>query len=152
VTSATLVRVAGDRPLLLGVLTYLGIAVAPTLFLWAAVRLGPALFDLLAGAASMRRRRRGPQPVGPSLESLVVDLRRLRAEVRGPGPPTQVRRVALLAAYDDVLLDVCRAADVGSSLAEAPPGERPYARLLTEAAIEEAGIALDPPYEGPAAA
>jgi hypothetical protein len=39
-----------------------------------------------------------------------------------------------------------------SSLAEAPPGERPYARLLTEAAIEEAGIALDPPYEGPAAA
>jgi hypothetical protein len=146
--------VAGDRPLLLGVLTYLGIAVAPTLFLWAAVRLGPALFDLLAGAASMRRRRRrrGRQPVGPSLESLVVDLRRLRAEVRGPGPPTQVRRVALLAAYDDVLLDVCRAADVGSSLAEAPPGERPYARLLTEAAIEEAGIALDPPYEGPAAA
>jgi hypothetical protein len=145
--------VAGDRPLLLGVLTYLGIAVAPTLFLWAAVRLGPALFDLLVGAASLRRRRRrGPQPVGPSLESLVADLRRLRAEVRGPGPPTQVRRVALLAAYDDVLLDVCRAADVGSSLAEAPPGERPYARLLTEAAIEEAGIALDPPYEGPAAA
>lgn len=129
---------------------YLGIAVAPTLFCWAAARFAPALRDLLEHVLALRRP--APQPAGPSLESLVKDLRRLRAEVRGPGPPTRVRRVALLAAYDDVLLDLCRVADVECPLDGAPPGERPYVRLLTEAVLEDAGIALDPPREGPAAA
>ena len=78
------------------------------------------------------------------------NLRRLRREVRGRAP-TQVRRLALLAAYDDTLIEACRIVGVDAPLAEADPSERHFARLLTEAELEEAGIALDPPSGATAA-
>ena len=66
-----------------------------------------------------------------------------------------MRRTALLAAYDDVLLSVCRAIEISDpplreavaagGTAGALDPDRGLARLRAEAAVQEAGIALDPP-------
>ncbi|NMH98587.1 hypothetical protein [Pseudonocardia acidicola] len=136
----------GDRPPWLGLLLYLSITAMPTLLFWAALRVS---------AVVAARRARRLAPVGPSLESLVADLRRLRREMCGPPPRTRLRRVALFAAYDDVLTDVCRVIGVDAApLVETAEGgtERAFARLLVEADVEAAGIALDPPGTGSAAA
>lgn len=134
----------GDGAVILDLLIYALVAATPTLLLWVAVRwLPPAIGCLL----DLRVRRRRPQ--GPTLESVVGNLRRLRREVRGKHP-TQVRHLALLSAYDDTLVEACRMVGVDAPLAEAGDSERPFARLLTEAQLEDAGIALDPPR--PAAA
>lgn len=131
---------AGDSPALAGLLIFLVIAATPTLVLWASLRLLPAVFSRVAD-----RRRARHRPAGPPLESVLADLRRLRREVRAREHRTNVRRTAVLAAYDDVLIDVCRRVDVDAPLATAVGHDRVYARLLTEAALEDAGIALDPP-------
>jgi hypothetical protein len=132
--------VTGDRPAVAGLVLYLLIAVAPSLVFWASLRLLPAV---VARVAERRRSRR--RPPGPPFERTVADLRRLRREVRGRDQRTQVRRVAVLAAYDDALLDVCKLVEVDAPLATAVGRDRVFARLLTEAALEDAGIALDPP-------
>jgi hypothetical protein len=141
--------VAGDRPALVSLLLYLLLAVAPTAAFWLAVQVIPAA----VAAVARIRRNRAPVPVGRPLERLVADLRRLRGQMRGPPPTTMVRRNALVAAYDDVLLDVCAAVGIDAPLAGATDAERPFARLQTEAAVEAAGIVLDPrPGDGSAAA
>lgn len=137
----------GDRPVLAGLLLYLLIAAAPTLIVWLALRLIPGAFSRV-----LDRRRRRRMPPGPSLESTVANLRRLRREVMGPPPSSAVRRQALLDAYDATLVEVCGVVGVDAQLAEATVGDRAFARLLTEAALEDAGIALDPPAGGVAAA
>lgn len=139
---------AGNRTALVGLFLYLLVAVAPALVFWLALRLVPAVVTALDD----RRRARRVQ-AGPPLEKVVADLRRLRRELRGAPQRTRVRRVALLAAYDDALLEVCAIAGVdGPPLADAAPGDRALARLRTEAALEQAGIAVDPPRDGTAAA
>jgi hypothetical protein len=139
---------AGDRPALLGLLLYLAIAVAPTVLFWAVLRGVPAACNVLEG----RRRARSPAPLRFPLDRQVADLRRLRGRVRARRPATHVRRVALQAAYDDALLAVCDQAGVEAPLAGTLGRERAYARLQTEAALEDAGIVIDPPSDGPAAA
>jgi hypothetical protein len=140
--------VAGDRSALVGLVLYLLVAVAPTVAFWMALRLIPAAWARLEERRAARR-----EVLGPSLQQVVADVRRLRRELRGPPASTQVRRVALQAAYDDALLDACRVAGVPDPpLAAAEGPDRPFARLLTEAALEEAGIALDPPCGGSQAA
>jgi hypothetical protein len=131
---------AGDRPVLLGLLLYLLVAATPSVLFWAVLRLLPA-----AATAWAERRRQRQAPVGPSLESVVANLRRLRREVRRGCYRTQVRRIAVEAAYDDTLLECCKIVRVDAPLATADARERPFARLLTEAALENAGITLDPP-------
>jgi hypothetical protein len=131
---------AGDRPVLLGLLLYLLVAATPTVVFWAALRLLPA-----AVTAWAERRRRREAPAGPALESVVANLRRLRREVCCECYRTQVRRLALEAAYDDTLVECCRLVAVDAPLATTAESDRPFARLLTEAALENAGIALDPP-------
>ena len=129
----------GDGSVVFDLLIYALVAATPTLLVWAAVRwLPPALGHLL----DLRLQRR--RPPGPTLESVVGHLRRLRREVCGKHP-TQVRHLALLSAYDDTLVQACRIVGVDAPLTEASDAERPFARLLTEAQLEEAGIALDPP-------
>lgn len=139
---------AGDRSALLGLLLYIVIAVAPTLVCWFALRVLPA-----AVSAVVERRRAPPPAPAPSLEQVVADLRRLRREIRGTPQRTRVRQVALVSAYDDVLLQLCDVVGVDEPpLATATGGDRAFARLLTEAAVEQAGILLDPPHGGSAAA
>ncbi|WP_147255750.1 hypothetical protein [Pseudonocardia hierapolitana] len=131
---------AGDRPVLLGLLLYVLVAATPSVLFWAALRLLPA-----AVTAWAECRRRKDAPAGPALECVVANLRRLRREVCCGCYRTQVRRMAVEAAYDDTLLECCRLVEVDAPLASADAHERPFARLLTEAALENAGIALDPP-------
>ena len=145
--AGSLGEVTGDRPVLVGLLLYLFVAAAPTILFWVAARLVPAVVEWVA-----ERRRCTAAPVGPSLERVVANLRRLRREVRDRTQHTQVRRVAVLAAYDDTLLQACGLVDVDAPLASAAGPDRAFARLLTEAALEDAGIALDPPQDGAAAA
>jgi hypothetical protein len=139
---------AGDRTILLNLLLYLGVAVGPTLLFWVVLRLVPAATRAVAAG---RRHRRPPIP-GPSLERQVADLRRLRRRVRARAMPNRVRRVALQAAYDEALLAVCEQVDVDAPLRDAVGRERRFARLQTEAALEDAGIVIDSPSGGAAAA
>jgi hypothetical protein len=131
--------VPGDGSVILDLLIYALVAATPTLMVWVAVRLIPPVIGHLLDLRLQRRHK-----PGPSLESVVGNLRRLRREVRGRHP-TQVRHLALLAAYDDTLVQACKIVGVDAPLTEASEAERPFARLLTEAQLEEAGIALDPP-------
>jgi hypothetical protein len=131
---------AGDRPVFSGLLLYLLVAATPSVLFWAVLRLLPA-----AVSAWTERSRRRQAAEGPALEAVVANLRRLRREVCSGCYRTQVRRMAVESAYDDTLLECCRIVDVDAPLATADARERPFARLLTEAALENAGIALDPP-------
>ena len=129
----------GDGSVVLELLIYALVAATPTLLVWSAVRWVPPVIGYLLDLRLQRRRS-----TGPSLETVVGHLRRLRREVRGKHP-TQVRHLALLSAYDETLVQACGIVGVDAPLAEATDAERPFARLLTEAQLEEAGIALDPP-------
>lgn len=125
---------------LLGLLVYVLIAASPVVLIWLAARVVPFLIDRVCDQFARRK-----PTVRPPLETVVARLRRLRRELRDIPPTTNVRAQALAAAYDDVLLDACRLVGVDAPLAGAEGADRPFARLLTEAALEEAGIALDPP-------
>jgi hypothetical protein len=131
--------VPGDGSVILELLIYALVAATPTLLVWTAVRWLPPVIGHLLDLRLQHCRRSGP-----SLETVVGHLRRLRREVRGKHA-TQVRHLALLSAYDQTLLQACGIVGVDAPLAEASDSERPFARLLTEAQLEEAGIALDPP-------
>jgi hypothetical protein len=148
----------GNDPVLTGIAVVVGVSFGPAVLLWLLLRL-PAVVRRVA-RAWRRRRPPPPTPAGPPLERLLADLRRLDRMRRGPPPATRVRRLALLAAYDDVLLATCRATGVddpplrefvahGGVTGALDPG-RDLARLRTEAELEATGVRIDPP--GPAAA
>ena len=83
-----------------------------------------------------------PIPVGMPLERIAADLRRLRVEARRhqPGMPVAKYRGAV-AAYDDALLDACRALELSTDLPTLPDGvERESERLRVEYELEQAGI------------
>lgn len=130
----------GDRPALLGLLLYVFLAAAPTVIFWLALRVMPAVVEPVSEWRARRRHRTS----GPSLESSVANLRRLRREMCGRAQPTQVRRLALYAAYDDTLIELCGLVGVDAPLGTTTESDRAFARLLTEASLEEAGVALDP--------
>jgi hypothetical protein len=103
-----------------------------------------ALWVVLNGEAALRlvRRSAPPKPVGPPIEALAADLRRLRTAVQTLAPGTsQVRRAATVAAYDDVLAQTCRALGLADTISDARPGrDRDVERLRTEAMLEAAGL------------
>jgi hypothetical protein len=85
-----------------------------------------------------------PAPVGMPLERIAADLRRLRAEAsrHPPGMPMAKYRGAV-AAYDDALVDACRALDLSNELPTLPDGvEKESERLRVEYELERAGINL----------
>ncbi len=131
----------GGPPPLVGLVLFVVAATCPAVVAWLAVRIAPSLVGKLGDCLRDRRVR----PEGQPLETVVAALRRLRREIRDVPPTTNVRAQALAAAYDDVLIDVCRIVGVDSPLVGAEAAERPFARLQTEAALEQAGITLDPP-------
>jgi hypothetical protein len=84
------------------------------------------------------------RPVGEPIEQIAHDARRLRAELAtiSIGTP-MVRRRGLSRAYDDVLLDACRALGVPDTLSGLAPGvERDSERLHVEHALEQVGLVL----------
>jgi hypothetical protein len=85
-----------------------------------------------------------PTPAGMPLERIAADLRRIRPEALrlAEGTP-MVRRRAIVAAYDEALLDACRALDVPTELDRITDGlERESERLRTENELQRAGIEL----------
>ena len=83
-----------------------------------------------------------PVPAGMPIERIAADLRRIRVQARRPvtGMP-MARRRAITAAYDDALLDACRALDVPTELDRISDDlERESERLRTEAELERAGV------------
>jgi len=83
-------------------------------------------------------------PEGMPLERIVADLRRIRPQARMPemGTPMAKRR-AIVAAYDEVLCDACRALDVPTELHLITDAlERESERLRTEHELELAGVDL----------
>ncbi len=86
-----------------------------------------------------------PAPAGMPIERIAADLRRIRPQARMPaaGMP-MARRQAIAAAYDEALLDACRALDVPTDLDRMTDTlERESERLRTEAELERAGVAFD---------
>ena len=82
--------------------------------------------------------------MGPPLERIVRDLRRLQPEARRHRQGTaNVKYRSVVAAYDDLLTDACRAVEVPTSLNSLPEGlERESERLRIEFELERAGILI----------
>jgi hypothetical protein len=88
----------------------------------------------------------GPAPVpdGMPIERIAADLRRIRPQALTPsaGMP-MARRRAIVAAYDQALLDACRALDVPTDLDRLTDAlERESERLRTEVELGRAGVEL----------
>jgi DNA-binding transcriptional MerR regulator len=78
------------------------------------------------------------------IERISADLRRIRvrALAQAEGMPV-VQRRAIMAAYDDALMDACRALGVDTDLdTQNDDLERESERLRTEVQLERAGIVL----------
>jgi len=112
--------------------------------------------ELSAGVVALGRRVHAippepPRPVGMPLERIARDVRRIRREVRQPlgGVPVAKRR-GLIAAYDDALIDACRAVEIDTTLGELnDPVERESERLRLEYLLEQAGVDLSGPATSP---
>ena len=89
-------------------------------------------------------RSRSPRPVGMPIERIAADLRRIRPQAltQASGTP-MARRQAIAAAYDEALLDACRALEIPTELDRVTDAlERESERLRTEAELERAGVTL----------
>lgn len=85
-----------------------------------------------------------PTPYGMPIERIASDLRRIRpqARIQITGTP-MARRRGIVAAYDDALLDACRALGVSTQLDVIHDDlERESERLRTEHELERAGVDL----------
>jgi hypothetical protein len=85
-----------------------------------------------------------PTPNGMPIERIAADLRRMRIQALTPPAGTPMaRRRAIIAAYDDALLDACHALEVPTELDRIGDGiERESERLRTEAELARAGVVL----------
>lgn len=110
------------------------------------------LFSGLVGRACLRLGRvlhlvpslPPPDPPNPPLETVVADLRRIRHELDHPVPGlAMAKRRGTLQAYEDRLLDACRALEVPNALAGLEEGiDRDAERLRVEVHLEDAGVVL----------
>jgi len=83
-----------------------------------------------------------PPPIGPPLEKLAADLRRLRPMAHSPRPGMgMARQRGIVAAYDGVLVQAAAALGVPTTLAELPEGlDHEAERLRLEHLLELAGL------------
>jgi hypothetical protein len=127
---------------MLGLITLAGVAVV-----WCVFN-GPRLGAWAVAAGRLLRISppAPPTPLGMPIERISADLRRIRAralaQAQAQGTPV-VQRRAILAAYDDALMDACRALGVDTDLAAMNDDlERESERLRIEVQLERAGIDL----------
>jgi hypothetical protein len=83
-----------------------------------------------------------PTPLGRPIERIAADARRLRFQLRQVPPGLPVARLqGWRQAYDDVLVEGCRALGIEDLLSDLPPGtERESERLRVEYLLENAGL------------
>jgi hypothetical protein len=92
----------------------------------------------------LTRPRGAPEPTGPPIERIARNARRLRGELATvPSGTPMARRRGLARAYDDVLVDACRALGVPDTLSGLAPGlQRDCERLRIEQELEDVGLRL----------
>ncbi|WP_232665500.1 hypothetical protein [Pseudonocardia sp. TRM90224] len=118
-----------------GLILYAFTAAMPLVLPLLFVRLLPAVGVAICDA--LRREPCARNGLGP----VVAELRSLhRRAVHRP----QLNPGGFYASYDCALLNACRLVGVDTPLAAANAAERPFARLQAEAALEAAGIRLNP--------
>jgi hypothetical protein len=91
-----------------------------------------------------RRAARRPDPTRRPIQLVAADVRRLgRSLAVVPAGAPMVRRRALIAAYDDVLVEAARLLEVPHELRTTPAGPRRDAeRLRLVAELETAGLVV----------
>jgi hypothetical protein len=102
---------------------------------------------VLRRAARLRERRRlvrHPEPPRRPLQVVAADVRRLDRQLAlVPAGAPMVRRRALAAAFDDVLVEAAVLLEVRNELKAVPVGTaHDLERLRLVAALEEAGLAV----------
>lgn len=99
-----------------------------------------------AGRALHLTRPAPPAPPGPPIQQIAADLRRIRAQIDDAQPGVPVaRRRGWLAAYDDVLVQACRALALQEHLRTLPEGgERALERERVERVLRAAGVRMRP--------
>jgi hypothetical protein len=91
-----------------------------------------------------RRLDRHPEPLRRPLQVVAADVRRLARQIAlVPAGAPMVRRRALAAAFDDVLVEAALLLEVPHELAALPPGPaHDLERLRLRSALEQAGLAV----------
>jgi len=135
----------GDHSVLLGILWVLGITAIT------AAAIGAVLYRQRLGSVALGTGRRlhvvpppPPVPAGRPIERIAADARRLRPQVLYTAPGTPVaKREGIRKAYEDVLVEGCRALGVEDLMSPLPPGpEREAERLRVEYLLDQAGLNL----------
>src|SRR5829696_2714423 len=104
---------------------------------------GP-VFRWVRGRLQRRRSARNPAPGRRPLQVVAADVRRLaRSLALVPAGAPMARRRALVAAYDDVLVEAALLLEVPHELRTTPDGPgRDLERLRLVAGLEAAGLAV----------
>jgi hypothetical protein len=104
---------------------------------------GPAV-RWVARQRERRRLDRHPEPLRRPLQVVAADVRRLARQIAlVPAGAPMVRRRALAAAFDDVLVEAALLLEVPHELAALPPGPaHDLERLRLRSALEQAGLAV----------
>ena len=128
---------------MVGLLRVVGVASVPVL-IFAAIGHAPELLTR-AGAACRRWHLFGPTPppLGPSLEKLAADLRRLYPLAHFPQPGVRIAKYrGILQAYDEHLVSIAQVLEVPTSLTDLHENsfEREAERLRVEHALIRAGL------------
>ncbi|MDO9498170.1 MAG: hypothetical protein Q7J48_20870 [Nocardioides sp.] len=86
-----------------------------------------------------------PAPLGPPIERIAADVRRIRSAIRQAPPGIPFARLrGWRAAYDDVLVAACRALDLETCLASSRTLlERELERERVERMLVRAGLLVD---------
>ena len=115
------------------------VAVVAALIAWT----GP-VFRWIAGRWRRRRAAADPGPSRRPLQAVAADVRRLaRSLALVPAGAPMARRRALIAAYDDVLVEAAVLLDVPHELRTTPDGPaRDGERLRLVAVLEGAGLVV----------
>ncbi len=118
-------------------LLYLVLTMVPAAACWLMLK-GPDIFDWF------RLRRRGPTPLGPPIQDVARNLRRVHRTLLNfaPGTPA-LRRLAARQAYDDLLRQACRALSIPHRLDTLPEGlDKDIERLHIEESLRQAGLRI----------
>jgi hypothetical protein len=85
-----------------------------------------------------------PRPIGPPIERLAADARRIRAEIRHAPAGIPVAKLrGWLEAYDDVLVTACHTLELEERLGTLPEGiEHDMERERVERMLERHGLPL----------
>jgi pimeloyl-ACP methyl ester carboxylesterase len=135
-----------DGDVVLGILVLVALSMAGAVSLRLLLRSPAAINWLLDDAIPSVRRRRArlPEPSGRPIEEIASSIRRLGTAFHGAGPGRSfVKTEAFRRAYEQALVEGCRALDVSTDLLDIDLGtEHDAERLRVEYLLTDAGLIL----------